>query len=197
MNKENDLIKKIKKISDPFKQKLYFIGILTKLLEKEKLTPIIVGGYALEFYTAGGYNTVDIDVIFSDNKLLDSYLKKLNFVRIGRGWFNKELDILIESPGSSLELEEKKNLTEVKIKDVKVYIIGLEDLIIDRLNAYIYWQSNDDGYWVKELLGLFAKKINWEYLRKKLKKPKMINTLNKLWKEVKKKYLNKKENNLP
>ena len=53
--KEYILLKKsIAGISDPFKKKLFFIGYLTELLKKEQLKPVIVGGYAVEFYTAGG-----------------------------------------------------------------------------------------------------------------------------------------------
>jgi len=182
--KEYILLKKsIAGISDPFKKKLFFIGYLTELLKKEQLKPVIVGGYAVEFYTAGGYNTLDIDLVFSDNKLLDKYLSMLNFKKMGRSWFNKELDILVEAPGSSLDTDEMKNLSIVSVGKYKVYIIGLEDIIIDRLNAYVYWDSKEDGYWVRELLGLFIKKINWKYLNNKLTDNRLASELKKLIKK--------------
>jgi hypothetical protein len=181
MKKDVNIVKELSKFTDPFKRKLYFIGYLTKLLEKENLRPVIVGGYAVEFYTAGGYNTADIDLVFPDNKLLDKYLRGLNFVRLGRGWFNEQLDILVEAPGSSLDQDEAKNLVQVKIKNLTVYIIGIDDIIIDRLNAFVYWDSKEDGYWVKELLGLFPDKVNWKYLNRKVNEKKALKALKKLW----------------
>ena len=55
-------LKKLLKL-EGWKRKMYFVGILTKALEKFKIRPVVVGGHALEFYTLGGYATGDIDLV--------------------------------------------------------------------------------------------------------------------------------------
>jgi hypothetical protein len=64
------------------------------------------------------------------------------------------------------------------------YLIGLEDLIIDRLNAYMHWKSTDDGIWVEEMLITHFDKIDWEYLEKVAKREKTINALRELRKRI-------------
>ena len=41
--------------SDPQRRRLIALGLLTKQLALHGIEPILVGGGALEFYTAGGY----------------------------------------------------------------------------------------------------------------------------------------------
>lgn len=184
--KEKQLLEKARKIVDPLKRQLFIIGILTKSLKKYNLQPVIVGGFALEFYTTGGYNTGDIDLVFSDGQLLNEILSGWGFKKEGRHWIHEELDIFIEAPGSTLTPEEKKHLSEVTVDGLAVYLIGVEDLIIDRLNAYVHWQSKDDGYWAKELMVIHQKKIDWKYLQKRCKEEKTSLALQKLRKQIRK-----------
>lgn len=167
-DKTQDVLEEVKNTKNPLEKRLLFLGLLTAALEKYKIKPILVGGNALEFYTMGGYATADIDIVFPDNKLIDDVLKKWNFEKEGRHWFRADLDIAIEAPGSSFDGDRDK-VSEVKIKGFKVYIIGIEDLIIDRLNAYVHWKSNQDGFWAKELMILHKDKIDWKYLLKRSK----------------------------
>jgi len=167
MDKYEVLLKKLKEISNPLKKKIFFLGLLTKALEKEKGKPVIVGGCALEFYSTGGYATGDIDIIYYDRKLLGEKLDEWKFRKQGRHWIHDELDIFIEVPGDALSEDEEKRITLVEIEKLKVYLLGVEDLIIDRLNAFVHWKSTDDGYWAKELLFIYGKKLDMKYLIKR------------------------------
>jgi len=175
-------------IKDTNKRRLYLVALLTSSLEKEGLKPVVVGGCALEFYTTGGYATGDIDIIFSDNRLLDEKLSLWGFKKIGRHWINEELDLYIESPASQLDSEENKRLTTVEIEDLRVYLISLEGLILDRLKAYVHWRSEDDGYWAKELIFMYRDKLEMPYLKKRAKNEKVGNALSKILAEVKRFY---------
>lgn len=175
----------LESIKDTNKKRLYLIALLTSSLEKEKLKPVVVGGCALEFYTTGGYATQDIDIIFSDNKLLNERLSSWGFRRVGRHWVNEELDIYIESPASQLGPEENKRLTTVEIENLRVYLIGIEDLLLDRLKAYVHWKSEDDGYWAKELIFIYCDKLEISYLKRRAKIEKVDNALAKILTEVK------------
>ena len=163
-----DLANKVGNIQDINKRRLYLIGLLTEELEAEKGKPIIVGGCALEFYTTGGYTTGDIDIIFPDNKLLDKVLCKWGFIKEGRHWINDELDMYIESPGSALKGDDPSKITKVRVGNVDAYIIGVEDLIVDRLNATVHWHSSDDRYWAKELIYIHRDMLDMDYIKKRV-----------------------------
>ncbi len=48
---------------DTLERRLTFVGLLTRGVEALGWpAPVVVGGHAVEFYTAGGYTTVDIDL---------------------------------------------------------------------------------------------------------------------------------------
>ena len=55
-----------------------------------------------------------------------------------RHWYHEELDIALEIPGDYLAGSIEK-LTVVEIGGMECYIIGVEDLIVDRLAAAKFW----------------------------------------------------------
>lgn len=187
--KKIDLLKKpdlsiLDDMPETFKKRLLFAGILTEKLSKYKVRPIVVGGNAVEFYTLGGYASEDIDIICSDDKKLDEVLKSWEFQKKGRHWLNKKYGLLIESPSDTLAGSLEK-ISEVEIKGLRVYIIGIEDIIIDRLNAFVHWKSEEDGRWAKQLLFLNEDKIDWKYIEEQSKKEKTIDVLKKLKRLIK------------
>jgi predicted nucleotidyltransferase len=184
MNEYEALLTKAKEIVNPLKKRLFFLGIVTKALEEKGVKPVIVGGCALEFYSTGGYATGDIDIIYYDVEILGKKLETWGFRKEGRHWIHEELDIFIEVPGSCLSVDEKKRITLVEIEGLKVYLIGIEDLIIDRLNAFVHWKSTDDGYWAKELLFIYREKLDMEYLQKRCLEEKTSESLIILIQEV-------------
>lgn len=174
---------KVRETADPLTKRLLFMGLLTRELDPENVIPIIVGGNAVEFYTAGGYATQDIDVV-APSEPLDIVLKKWGFAKKGRHWISEKLGIVIEAPARSLDREEQyEKLYEVEIEGLRVYILGIEDLIVDRLNAYVHWGSLDDKIWARELMVLHAGEIDWDYLKKRAKEEKVNAALSELEKE--------------
>jgi excisionase family DNA binding protein len=176
---------KVKKTADPLTKRLLFMGLLTKALSPEKVKPILVGGNAVEFYTAGGYATQDIDVV-APSEPIDKVLKTWGFAKEGRHWISEELGIVIEAPVYSLDQEEQyEKLYEVEIEGLCVYIVGIEDLVVDRLNAYVHRKPSDDRTWARELMVLHAEEIDWDYLKKRAKEEEVDIALDELEKELK------------
>lgn len=176
-------LKRVKEEADPLTKRLLFMGLLTKELKQDKVRPIIVGGNAVEFYTSGGYATGDIDVV-APSEPLDKILKRWGFEKEGRHWISEELVIAIEAPAFSLDSQEQYDMIyEVEIDGLFVYIIGIEDLIVDRLAAYVHLKSSDDKFWAKELIVLHLDEINWDYLEKRAKEEEVKTALIEL-KEV-------------
>ena len=186
MEKYPKEFERLKKIKTQFKRRLFFVGILTKYLEKEKIKPVVVGGHAVEFYTGGYYSTFDIDIVAEGHEKIGKILENWGFKKEGRHWYNKKFKIAIEIPASFLDKESYSYITEVKIDNLKVYIIGIEDIIIDRLNAYKWWSSQHDREWAKRLLKFKKAEIDFEYLNKKVKKEKIEDVFYEILKEIEK-----------
>jgi len=176
-------LSRIENTKDQLTRRLLFVALLTKALEPERIRPVIVGGNAVEFYTAGGYTTGDIDVV-APSEPIDKVLARWGFRKQGRHWISEKLDIFIEAPSSSLNKEQMERVSEVEIDDLKVYVLGIEDLIIDRLNACVHWKSSDDGRWAKELMALHAGEIDWTYLEDRTKEEETHNVFRQTKKDL-------------
>ncbi len=167
-----DLLEIIQKTESPLKKQLLIVGLLTKLLrEMNKPPPVIIGGCALSYYSREIYFTSDIDLAYSDREALDRALKDIGFKKEGRYWVNETLKVLIEAPTSSL-VGEDSPLEVVELGgELQCFIIGIEDLVIDRLNAYKHWKSEIDGELVELLIRRYKNELDWSYLQKKATLP--------------------------
>ena len=159
-------------------RRLLFMGKLTAELEQNDVRPILVGGNAVEFYTAGGYATADVDII-APHTAIDRVLSAWDFKREGRFWFDEELGLAVEAPDSVLA-GDMDRLTAVDFNEYTCYIIGLEDLVVDRLNAAVHWRSENDEYWAGQLILSHYDSIDWPYLQKRCRDEKTEKMLKKL-----------------
>jgi len=163
---------RIPSISSPLKRQLMTVGLLGEVLrEKGHPPPVIVGGCALAYYTREIYFSYDVDLAYRDTQALDEALSALRFRKEGRYWVNEALEVVIESPASSLPGEEAPQ-EEVLLEDgLSCRILGLEDLIVDRLNAFKHWNSRTDGEMVELLVKRYAGEMDWAYLRNRCGRP--------------------------
>lgn len=143
------------------------LAVVTQALLDRGVMAVLVGGGAVEFYTAGGYTTTDLDVITPSVSDVESTMTELGFTKSGRHWQREELDVFIEMPTPPLDGSADK-VVEVDMGDLRVFVIGVEDLIFDRLKAYEYWKSKDDGRWARRLMTLQQDTIDWEYLERRV-----------------------------
>lgn len=181
-----EILEIIKKTESPLKRQLLMVALMSYLLKQRgKDTPIVIGGCALSYYSREVYFTADIDLAYADREALDTILKDIGFDKKGRYWINEDLKIAIEAPASTLA-GENATIEIVEFgEDLRCRIIGIEDLIIDRLNACKYWKSETDCEMVELLIRRYTKELDWLYLEKKAVTPEN-NTIAKLL-ELKKK----------
>jgi excisionase family DNA binding protein len=150
--------------ADPLARRLAFVALLTgACVGRGWNAPVIVGGHAVEFYTAGGYTTVDIDLVTASEPL-DEILGAWGFVSRGRHWLREDLGLVVEAPSAGLAAGQRERLTEVRIGDGVAYVLGIEDLIVDRLEACVHWKSDDDCLWAETLLATHRARIDAPYL---------------------------------
>ncbi|MFP7487851.1 DUF6036 family nucleotidyltransferase [Priestia filamentosa] len=153
---------------DKYNAMLQTAAIITKLLEGENIKPIIVGGLSVEIYTQNDYATRDIDFVSDGYEKISEVLLKLGFSKEGRHFVHGKIEIAVEIPSSDLEGDYDK-VNKVEIEEGKyVYLISLEDIIIDRLRAAVHWKSEQDTYWGFKLLAKNFNEVNIDYLFKRV-----------------------------
>ena len=169
-----------KTIEDPLRRRLYVCALVTAALPHSNRLPyVVVVGNALEFYTLGDYTTADVDLVSGRRSEIGNILENWGFNRMRRHWYHADLDVAIEIPDDVLAGSEEE-ITQVEIEGLNVYIIGVEDLIVDRVNAYDHWRSIDDGDWAKELMALYKHEIDWDYLVTSARAEEILDALNTL-----------------
>jgi hypothetical protein len=160
----NSLAAALGAIADPLTRRLSFVALLSRAcVEQGFLPPVIVGGQAVEFYTAGGYATVDIDLVAASEPL-EAILPGWGFRREGRHWIHGQLTLAVEAPGSRLH-GDRERVSLVQLPTGIARVIGIEDLVIDRLAACVHWHSDADCAWARILARTHAGRLDVPYLR--------------------------------
>lgn len=171
MNKE-EIIDLIKKTESPLKRQLLLVALISyRLRLKGKEIPVVIGGLALSYYTREVYFTADIDLAYSDDASLGEVLKELNFKKKGKYWVNEDLKAAVEVPVDVLA-DEEAPLEIIELgPDLHCQIIGIEDLIIDRIKTYKDLNSESDGEMAELLIMRYFDEIDWEYIELKAAHP--------------------------
>jgi len=163
-----ELLGTIRKMESPLKRQLLMVALLTSLLEKiGKRPPVIIGGCALSYYSREVYFSSDIDLAYADREALDIVLKSIEFEQRERYWVHEGLKMAIEVPASVLAGEDAPIEVVELAEGLHCSIIGIEDLIIDRLNACKHWKSEIDCEMVELLIRKYVHDLDWTYLEKK------------------------------
>jgi len=170
------LIAQLRKEQNSLTQKMLLLGYITYRLEKEKQHVYLVGGQAVETYTAGQFTTGDIDITTTDSKVTEKVLTSLGFEQIGMIWLNKQLGVAVQIVGLFPNANLDKALT-IKAGPYKVNVIGVEDLIVDRLAHVKFFKVAGDMEKAKVLYAIFKRQIDKKYLRDTAKKRGVEDTL--------------------
>ncbi len=161
-------MEKIGQTQAPLARQLLMTGLITRLLEdRGKRRPVLIGGVALAYYTRGVYFTADIDLAYDDTEAMDTVLLELGFSKKGRYWIHEGLDMAVEVPASYLSGESSPQETVELEEGLSCAVVGLEDLIIDRLNACKHWKSEVDCEMTELLVRRYGDELDWTYLEKK------------------------------
>lgn len=159
------------------RKKLLLIGFLTDVLSKEGETVFLVGGQAVETYTAGQFTTGDIDVTTTDQEATEKVLSRIGFKRVGLVWLNEALGLAVHIVASFPSRSEKART--IKVAQYRVKVIGIEELIIDRLKAAKFWKSERDEEQALVLFASFKSSIDLEYLKRRASEEKVDDVLPK------------------
>jgi hypothetical protein len=156
---------------------MLLIGYISSRLSRRGGSVFLVGGQAVETYTAGQYTTGDIDITTTDRESTEEVLAQMGFVREGMVWLNERLAVAVHIVGSYPSRTEKARIIEVGPYEVKV--VGVEDLIIDRLAAAKFWKSERDAEQASTLFHGFVDRLDIDYLRRMAKEENVEDLLSK------------------
>lgn len=158
---------------------LALLGQAFQALRRQGLSvPVLVGGGAVEYYSAGAIMSGDFDVVAANEDAFEGALQALGFLRenragrLQRGYYHPDLAIGVEIVGRSL-FEGKADQARIKVvefsDDSSVLVVAPEDLIADRMAQFA---SSPQG--VKDMLEqamallLLAKEVDEAYLDKRI-----------------------------
>lgn len=158
--------KELKQQGDLFKRRILFSAFLSEKLKENGVDAILVGGEAIDLYTAGTFATSDIDLLVSNKIVTEKLLNRFGFGREDNGlWFNRDLNIIIQlipEPYSG----DLDRLRKFRVKGYELKVAAPEDLIANRLYSAKFWKSNPqrDLEQAISLLKIFSDSIDNAYL---------------------------------
>jgi predicted nucleotidyltransferase len=175
------ILKRLQEEKDLGRRRLLLVGFLSSALKDTDAKPVVVGGQAVEIYTMGDYTTNDLDLVTPHRNQVGEALESLGFTKASgaRHWINEELDLAVEIPDSKLAGSQDL-LLEVAIEEFAVFVIGFEDLIIDRLNAFVHWKSVSDYEQALKIYLNHHQDLDQKYLGKQAKANMVEDGLRKL-----------------
>jgi len=152
---------------DKYTAMLFSMGVITKMLEEENIKPIIVGGFSVEIYTNRKYSTRDVDIATNKKNRVIQVMQDIGFETYGRHLVYKDLELMVEIPSDTLAGSYNK-INKIYIDDnneLYVYVISYEDIIMDRLRAYLYWNEYESKQWGMILLARYLDTIDINYMK--------------------------------
>lgn len=121
-------------------------GIIAEHLQLHGIEVVLVGGLAVEIYTENLYLTKDIDMVntnYQAPKLIHAAMAELGFHKQGRVYVNNTTKITVEFPSAPLSVGDEliKSTTYTRVANKNIPILKVEDVVKDRLAAFIHWQD--------------------------------------------------------
>lgn len=172
-------------IQNILQKQMTVAGVVSQAFQKFNLTPVVVGGLAVEFYTLANYLTRDIDMIIPGDQCANEAMSELGFKKRGSTWILPEdPTIIVDFPGSPLGGSWDKVLPVELDSGERVYIISIEDIIIDRILAVKYWGDAEE--WAQYMMAAHYDDIDWEYCLKRADQELCLDVFKKMkeWAEV-------------
>jgi hypothetical protein len=139
--------------------------------------PVLVGGAAVEYYTHGGINTGDLDIVVSNAEAFAQAITAVGFRhedrpgRLERGFYHPDLPIGVEVVSGLLfdGRADRTRLGIVLVEGNEVIFPPIEDLIADRLAQHEASLRQDQEMLVQaRLLYELAEGLDQDYLLRRV-----------------------------
>lgn len=152
---------------------------------------MLVGGAVVEYYTAGEYTTVDIDMILPplEKQEIETVMKDLGFERFEdyRHWLHPRIPIPVEFPPGPLQIGHflVQEVNEIEIEKIHLKILKVEDILLDRLIMAQEWKDLQAQIQAEMLMYAHYSEIDWPYVHQKSSQLGILKLLQKIQRKVK------------
>jgi predicted nucleotidyltransferase len=186
-----ELIKKATLKQDKLEKQIYLAAAISSAFEKKGIQSVLVGGAVVEYYTAGEYTTVDIDMILPpvEKREIENVMEGLGFERFEdyRHWLHPHIPIPVEFPPGPLQIGHLlvQEVNEIEIKKVKLKILKVEDILLDRLIMAQEWKDLQAQVQAEMLMYAHYSEIDWSYVHQKSSLLGILKLLQKIQRKVK------------
>jgi predicted nucleotidyltransferase len=167
------LIKKATLTQDKLEKQIYLAAAISSGFEKRGIQAVLVGGVVVEYYTAGGYTTADIDIILPplEKHEIETVMKELGFERFEdyRHWLHPHIPIPVEFPPGPLQIGHLlvQEVNEIEIESIKLKILKVEDILLDRLIMAQEWKDLQAQAQAEMLMYAHYSEVDWSYVHQR------------------------------
>jgi predicted nucleotidyltransferase len=178
-------------------RQLYLAGAISAGFEERGIPAVLVGGTVVEFYTAGGYTTADIDMVLPslEKKQIETVMGELGFARSGdyRHWLHPQIPFPVEFPPGPLQVGHLAvgELNEIDIEGTKLKILKVGDILLDRMVMAQEWADLQAEVQAEMLMYAHYEEIDWPYLHRQAARMGLLKILQGVQKKVKRRVKNK------
>jgi predicted nucleotidyltransferase len=172
-------------------RQLYLAAAISGGFEERGVPAVLVGGTVVEFYTAGGYTTADIDMVLPplERKEIETVMAELGFARSGdyRHWSHPQVPFPVEFPPGPLQVGHLpvEELNEIDIEGIKLKILKVEDILLDRIVMAQEWADLQAQVQAEMLMYAHYEEIDWPYLHRQAGQIGVLKILQEVQKKVK------------
>ena len=176
---------------EKLERQLYLAAAISGGFEERGVRAVLVGGTVVEFYTAGGYTTADIDMVLPplERKEIKTVMEALGLVRSGdyRHWSHPQIPFPVEFPPGPLQIGHLVvvDLNEIEIEGMKLKILKVEDILLDRMVMAQEWDDLQAQVQAEMLMYAHYDEMDWPYVHRQASQIGVLKILQKIQKKVK------------
>jgi predicted nucleotidyltransferase len=176
---------------EKLERQLYLAAAISRGFEERGVPAVLVGGTVVEFYTAGGYTTADIDMVLPplERKEIETVMEELGLVRSGdyRHWSHPQIPFPVEFPPGPLQIGHLVvgELNEIEIEGTKLKILKVEDILLDRMALAQEWDDPQARVQAEMLMYAHYDEMDWPYIHRQASQIGLLKILQEIQKKVK------------
>jgi predicted nucleotidyltransferase len=197
-DKVQKLLHQAENTQKKLEKQLYVAAAISGAFEEKGIYAVLVGGTVVEYYTAGGYTTGDIDMVLPplEKMEIERVMQELGFERFEdyRHWLHPKIPVPVEFPPGPLQMGHLpvQEVNEIEIGKIKLKILRVEDILLDRLIMAQEWKDLQAQAQSEMLMDAHYVKMDWPYVHRKASELGILTLLQKIQKKVKQRLRNKK-----
>jgi predicted nucleotidyltransferase len=179
-------------------RQLYVAAAISASFEEKGIYAVLVGGTVVEYYTAGGYTTGDIDMVLPplEKREVERVMQELGFERFEdyRHWIHPKIPVPVEFPPGPLQIGHLpvQEVNEIEIGKIRLKILKVEDILLERLVMAQEWKDFQAQAQSEMLMDAHYAEIDWPYVHRKASQLGTLRFFQKIQKKVRQRLKNKK-----